>query len=361
MIFNKPIQFNQNFLPVPDFIADIFKQSSLEIIYRENNQEAWKSVLNNADYVPFAYLENSIHFQTELQTGNGISLSDISVIIMHDKNPCAAWPLLYKVVDRVAAVMSFGALVLPPLFVSDVASVSKKKIIKGCIDILIEIGKQAQVKKILSEEVFLNTKEISDWHYQLIRRGAITRVRYDMYVDLSLDMEKIKNRFRKSYKSLISTGLKTWQVGKLDTDDPAIWEAFRQLHIQVTGRKTRTKQSWDIHFEAVKNKKAFLIYLRNDSGKMVGGGLFIHSGQECFYGVGAYDRSLFDKPLGHVVQFVAIGEMKKLGLQWFKVGTRTFPTDEPTPTDKEISVTVFKEGFATNIFPKYLLELPCTN
>jgi len=353
------MHFNHHLLPIPSFILDVFKQSSLEIIYRENNCDAWNRVLDNAEYVPFAYLENSIHFQIALQTGNGVSLSDISVIIIHDNKSIAAWPLLYKMENGEAAIMSFGAMVLPPLFVADTAWVSKKKIIKECIDVLIGICKQAHIKKIFSEEVFLNTKEISDWHYEFIRKEAVAKVKYDLYVDLGLGLEKIKNRFRKSYKSLISTGLKTWQVGKLDTDDSATWEAFRQLHIQVTGRETRTKQSWDIHYEAIKNKKAFLIYLRNDSGEMVGGGFFIHSGQECFYGVGAYNRSLFDKPLGHVVQYVAIEEMKKRRLQWYKVGTRSFPTDMPTPTEKEISVTEFKEGFATNIFPKYLLELPC--
>lgn len=357
MIPESYLHRNDKLLELPAFITDAFAKSSLTVIYRNNNSDAWNHVLNNTGYVPFAYLENTIHFQIALQTGNGISLSDLSVIVLYDNKPCAVWPLLFRKEPDHAVLSGFGTMLLPPLFISGIASVSKKHIIKECIKVIEEIGRQAEINTIQSEEPFLNTKNISDWHYELIRKGAVAVLRYDLYVNLSLDIEKIKSRFRKSYKSLISRGLKAWKVEKLENDDPAIWEEFRQLHIKVAGRETRSKESWAIHYEAVMSGMAFLIYLRNDAGEMVGGGLFIHSGQECFYGVGAYDRSLFDKPLGHVVQYVAIEEMQKRGLLWYKVGTRAFATDIPTPSDKEVSITEFKEGFATDIFPKYLLAM----
>lgn len=351
------MQFNHHCLPVPEFITDIFGNALLKTAFRKENMHGWNMVLDKAVYVPFAYLQNTIHFQIALLTGSGIQLSDASVIILHDNKPCAVWPILYRAENGVTVISSFGAALLPPLFISGIAQTSRKKIIKECISIIEAIGRHDRVKIIQSEEVFLNTNKISDWHYELVRKNPVTALRYDLYVDLKQGIEKIKNSFRRSYKSLISEGLKTWKIGKLENDDPAIWEEFRQLHIKVAGRETRSKESWAIHYEAVINGMAFLIYLRNDAGEMVGGGLFIHSRQECFYGVGAYDRSLFDKPLGHVVQYVAIEEMQKRGLLWYKVGTRAFATDIPTPSDKEISITEFKEGFATDIFPKYLLAL----
>jgi FemAB family protein len=344
-------------LTIPAFIKKIFEQSSLDIIYRVDNSSAWNLALKEITYVPFTYLENTIDFQLSLETDEGV-LKDVSVIILHDKKPCAVWPLSYQEENGTGVLRSFVSLLLPPLFTQDLPGISQKKINKECIEVISQIIQEANIKSQQSEEVFIDTPGISDWHYEWIRKSANAKLRYDLYVNLSLDIEKIKNSFRKSYRSLVSSGLKTWQTGKLDHDDPAIWDAFRELHIRVAGRETRNKPSWDTHYQALLHGNAFLIYLRNDIGEMVGGGLFIHSEQECFYGVAAYDRSLFAKPLGHVVQFLAIEEMKKKDILWYKIGTRSFASELPAPTEKEISITEFKEGFATDIMPKYILELP---
>ncbi len=91
-------------------------------------------------------------------------------------------------------------------------------------------------------------------------------------------------------------------------------------------------------------------------GQMVGGGFFSTSRDEGQYSVGAYDRSLFDKPLGHVVQYRAIEEMRGRGIRWYKLGARPYLSDIPIPTDKEMSISDFKQGFASHIFPRYCLK-----
>jgi lipid II:glycine glycyltransferase (peptidoglycan interpeptide bridge formation enzyme) len=88
---------------------------------------------------------------------------------------------------------------------------------------------------------------------------------------------------------------------------------------------------------------------------MIGGGFFICSRDESVYMVGAYDRSYFDKPVGHVIQFHAIKEMQNRGLVWYNIGERIFANDEPAPSVKEISISKFKSGFSTHVFPTYLL------
>jgi len=348
----------QNLLPIPSFIENIFSKSSLEFIYRSNDNGSWNKILHNAEYVPFAYMQISMEFQSELQTGNDIPVSDISVILLNDNKPCAVWPVLYKIHNNQAVISSFGAMLLPPLFSADTASVTRKKIIRECLIIIIEICREAGISTLQSEEVFLNRMEISDWHYELIRMGAVAKLKYDLYIDLRLDLELIKRSFRKSYKSLISLGFKTWEVSVMQPGDLDTWQEFKKLHYKVSGRITRSDRSWDIHYDAIQKGNAFLIWLKDQNQEMVGAGFFLISPQEAYYGIGVYDRTLFDKPLGHVVQFAAIEHMKKTQLSWYKVGTRVFPTDTPAPTEKEVSVTIFKEGFATNIFPKYILELP---
>lgn len=107
--------------------------------------------------------------------------------------------------------------------------------------------------------------------------------------------------------------------------------------------------------DAIAADEAFLIVLRDDGGRMIGGGLFSCSQDEGSYAVGAYDRSLYDKPVSHLVQFHAIQELKRRGCRWYRIGTRHFPSDEPTPTEKELAIAAFKQGFASHVFPSFLL------
>ena len=168
-------------------------------------------------------------------------------------------------------------------------------------------------------------------------------------------MEDIKASIRKSYKPLISSGLKQWAIELMDERNDVIWQEFRRLHLQVSGRVTRSDETWENQHRSIETGNEILIYLRNSDNRMVGGGLFNLTKDEGSYSVGVYDRSLFDKPLGHVVQFKAIEEMKNRGLRWYSIGKRFYRTDTPIPTQKEISISEFKHGFATHLFPKYCL------
>ena len=180
-----------------------------------------------------------------------------------------------------------------------------------------------------------------------------------MFVDLGRTLAEIRSGFRKSYKGLINSGLKLWQSGISEGGGcENTWDEFRELHQRTAGRITRSSESWDSQRAQVECGKGFLVWLRDPAGKMVGGGFFNFTAHECVYAVAAYERELFDKPLGHVVQFRAIEEMLKKGIRWYKLGARPYPTDLPAPSEKEISIGHFKEGFASDCFPVFKLTHP---
>ena len=71
------------------------------------------------------------------------------------------------------------------------------------------------------------------------------------------------------------------------------------------------------------------------------------------YSIGAYDRSLFNKPLGHVVQAKLIADMMRSSRVWYRLGTLFLENDVFLPTEKELAITTFKSGFATNVVSEY--------
>jgi FemAB family protein len=177
-----------------------------------------------------------------------------------------------------------------------------------------------------------------------------------MYVDLSLPMPQIKARFRKSYRALVTSGLKAWRVHDMTGPDAQRWNEFRELHARVAGRVTRSAQSWDLQYQSICAGDAFLVYLLDEAGTMVGGGYFQTTRDEGVYAVAAYERALFDKPLGHVVQHRAIEALKERGARWYKIGARPYAGETPAASAKELSIADFKQGFATHFFPRYVLD-----
>jgi lipid II:glycine glycyltransferase (peptidoglycan interpeptide bridge formation enzyme) len=59
-------------------------------------------------------------------------------------------------------------------------------------------------------------------------------------------------------------------------------------------------------------------------------------------------------PLGHVVQYRAIEEMKKRGIRWYRIGERVYQG-----TEKELHIADFKHGFASHVFPRFQMEHKC--
>ena len=340
---------------LPPYLLDVISTASIRTEFRVGQRAQWDATLAQLSYISVTYTHASIDYQLAYQQGHGGEWWDLSMIVFWDNKPSAVWPLSFSLKEGKGHLSSHGLPVVPPQVVPACVVSSRKRIGKGCLDLADAIAKAAELGEWSSAESFSESIGLSDWHTDAMARDAGCAVRHDMFLDLRPDMTEIKRNIRSSYKSLITGGMRIWSVGVLDSVDQAIWEEFRQLHLKVSGRKTRSDETWALQLGDIGQRHAFLVYLRNSNGEMVGGGLFNFTRDEGAYAVGVYDRSLFDKPLGHVVQYRAIEELKKRGVRWYKIGARPFRSETPTPTDKEVSIGEFKQGFASHAFPQFQL------
>ena len=339
-----------------DGIIELYRRSGLVVSLRHGNKTLWDEILLGCQYVPAAYTSNNIDFLLEHQLGNGADIYDMSCIIMWDNKPVAVWPLFLSLHDGLVNLFFLDNNVLPPIIIQKCALSSEKIIIKGCQNFADQVLSLSRLSTWTSMESFMGNVGLSSWHSQSMAKGAKPTLNHEVFLDLSLTMIEIKAQFRKSFKSLITSGLRLWNVGVLDYDNRKIWDEFKILHLQVAGRKTRSDETWAIQYTDILNKGSFLVYLKNQEGEMVGAGLFNFTRDEGLYAIGAYDREQFDKPLGHVVQYRAIEELKKRDVRWYKLGARPYLTHIPIPSAKEISIGEFKQGFASHLFPRIVLE-----
>lgn len=337
-------------------LNSILASIGLSVLQRSDRKDLWEETFSRLSYKSEAYSNASLDYQFAYQCGHGGDWQDMSLIICWDNKPAALWPLSFSFKDGQPMLTSQGRAVFPPIFVVDCPVISRKRIIKTCLDLANSISIASKINAWESSESFANSVGMSDWHIESMARDTVCNLRHELFLDLRPDIAEIKKTFRKSYKSLIVSGTKLWTVGVLDSHgNESVWQEFRDLHLKVSGRVTRSDETWALQHQDIERQCAFLVWLRNSAGMMVGGGLFNFTSDEGLYAVGAYDRTLFDKPLGHVVQYRAIEELKSRGVKWYKIGARPYSSNFPMPTDKEISIGEFKQGFASHFFPQYAL------
>lgn len=346
-------------------IKEQFQNSfSKEIIYAEENWKLYEAVLHQTAYVPIEYTMASLRYQHAYMAGFVSQLVDLNCILMGKNGiPLGIWPISLKYEnDRYRLVTNEGP-VLSPLYVSQTTEKQIRHSNIECFRALRHFFSTMKEKenidnvwegRFLQTDLAVGNRE-QIWYRCMLEQGGSARVCEDLYVNLELPLEVIHEKLRKSYRSLINEGQRLWKVSLHTTVTDSEFDEYRLKHLEVAGRVTRSRESWEFQKEAVNNGDAFLILLRDSSDKLVGGGLFSVSRDEGRYDVGVYDRSLFDKPLGHVIQWESISYMKQIGIRRYKIGQRFYPGESPRPTDKELSISYYKEGFATDMFTRMIV------
>lgn len=340
----------------------VFRSLSLAGLVAEmegENTGRWKQCLQKLAHQPVSFQSSFKKYQQAYHQAHGGGWIDISLILMFENRPLGLWPLSIHCHGGRYLLTSHGLPMWAPVFAGGEEKAIVKKLVVKCLNFLEIMGTELNIKEVQSREAFAGETVLSEWHRQSLLRGGRPSLEYDLYLDLSPGWENVRAKFRDSYKPLINSGLRTWKTEVFGSGlEKSAWEEFRSLHREAAGRKTRADSTWEIQFQAVKGDDSFVVFLRDENNRMVGGGLFDLSATEGNYSVGAYDRSLFKKPLGHVVQALAIKEMIRRNIKWYRIGTRPFSGNSPGSFSKERSIAYFKEGFSSHLVPVYLMSHP---
>ena len=200
-------------------------------------------------------------------------------------------------------------------------------------------------EKKINQFLYLNNDFILSDQFSKTTESEII---FNSYINLELSEENIKSNIRKSYKSLVNWGINNLKMVLIDSKnlDYAKFLEFREFHIKIAGRKTRSDESWEIQYDAIKENISFLTlgYLNDE---LVSGSLILFGETEAYYGVGVYNRELMSQniAIGHYNILFSIYESKKRGLKTFNLGC----ISEISNDDKSKNIFKFKTGFANNI------------
>lgn len=334
--------------------------AGLDQVYYADNEFKWRQEYKSLSRRSVEVSSAALDYQIEYEQSIKHHVEDLSAVLIMNGQAVALWPLLVCVNSGRSQLTGPGGFILSPFFLRHVPDSLQTRIAKSCYKVCIELASYLGQDEILSRSFDHASSRLSPWHLYAMQLGASCSVRHEALVDLNQPIQDIKASFRKSYKSLINRSDKIWSAYVVTSSDLCDeWQKFKALHLNVSGRQTRSDRSWTLQKQAALNNEGFLVvvYRKNDlSRELIGAGYFTVSSYEGVYSVGAYDRSLFDQPVSHIVQLRAIEELKKRGCHWYYIGRCYFPGDSPLPTKKALSISLFKSGFANHFSCSYELS-----
>lgn len=334
------------------------------------DMENWSRCLGSIphrQFVPLSYKPSFIAYQKAYFSDVYEEYEDLSVVLYRGGLPVGIWPLCFFKTDGRYRFGSLGGFIAEPLFTGLPKAEAQRSMIQKIFRFFVKVGEAEDVfDRRLDSQITVMEDGSGQWQRKWMEAGArCVRTSWWAYADLDLSWEEIQSRIRRTNKYSVAKGGEEYIVQIYDSDDGSLSDVFAEfhnMHREISQRETRSQSTWDLQEKSVRENSEktgydFVVFIRDrETFALAGSALFAATPQSGLYCVAAYDRKRFAKPVGHIVQAAAMEYMKKKGVRWYEIGERTYPNDEGS-NEKLVNIGRYKEGFATHIFPKIVMEM----
>jgi len=323
-------------------IQEIFPEAVMDY-------SAWQSVLDQCKNHSVFHLFSTVrYFVSYFLQSESINLS---MVLYNRDIAVGVMPLMiHKNEHQEWVLSSNGIEIVEPVFIERLSHKYKKNLESKLYNLIENLPESLEISQC--KFVNMDYIQLSSWYLMCSERAKEAFSTYHSIVDLSLSVDEIHLRFRRSYKTLINKGLREWNVEIHEQVSDKLFEKFRLLHKKASGGSTRPIESWQEQKRQIDSCEAILITVSDKYENLVGAGFFTYSKYQGLYCVAAYERDLFNKPLGHAIQMKIIETLKDKGVVWYEIGQKHLNIDRSQATDKELSISHFKEGFATHVIAR---------
>lgn len=334
---------------IENFILNYFSGIGLQITFISRSFN--KNYPKNTDNLPIIYQKLSYNYYFNYFKDK--YFYDLSFIAKLDSKNSYLFLIFINIENKDKPIFFFQENNILPVPIC-LNEFNNNKIWQKFLTFYSDLSKQFNSKFYVS---YINYNQtIKSFHKTAIDNGY--NIDHDYFISISLNnnFDKIRSNFRKSYKPLINKYISKYKCEFLNKDDYKKYNLLKKLHKKVSGKSTRKKITWDIHFNAIREKKSFVVTLKDDNNILIAGAIFLYSNLECNYAVGVYDRNLNNLPLGHIIQYHAIRYMLEKNIsKYYIIGPQLSHSKKADKKNKEISN--FKKGFSKEYLARYLVKI----
>lgn len=170
-------------------------------------------------------------------------------------------------------------------------------------------------------------------------------------INLNLDENKIFQNMKPNHKNIIRKVLNDnnfeFKIYDYKNFLRGLMSRMMKMHEDVSGRKTRSLETWNINEEMILKKRAFIIEVSYKK-KIISYSFFYHNLEECCYFSSVTMRESFQLGgINHTSLWYAIKFAKNLGLKRMKLGTTRYlyARNENLIDTKKKNIAFFKSRF----------------
>ena len=327
-----------------------FNENSISFKVRINNSKIWEDVFNELKYKSVMCSNTFVQYQYIYNLSFEKKLYDFSIILFFKDKPIGLLPMFYFPSKN--SLSYFNGNILTPSFVSNISDSVKNEIFIFILNYILKLKNLFELKNI--QFCFIDPFDKSSLYSSLDKKFNLLE-NYDLYLDLSLSLEKIKKEIRKSYINIIHKKKNILISVLSNNEDKNIWSDFKNLHLEVSKKKTRSDDSWDEQFKNLCKKRSYFFYLY-ENNQLVAGSLFDITKDEAYYSVGAYSENAKKNNISHLIQYSAINFFKAKKIKWYYLGKYTSNLNNYN-NKKDFSISFFKKGFSSLIVKNSILEI----
>ncbi|MES2770893.1 MAG: hypothetical protein V4623_02775 [Pseudomonadota bacterium] len=321
----------------------------------KDNEQAWTDLQASLPEQAVGYDHVHCAYQHLYFSSHSSAYQVLDCLLYWQEQVIGIWPLAcYQSQDgetkrwQLSSHLNGTFGICAPLLIPQLSAKQEKMIARAWLSAVAQLASDFAIES-LSFAAPLGTNNLPHWYHELLTLGAQLSARHSLVAELNLSAAAYQQQLRKSYKGLINQARKLWRSEIDSRGDRAQFAEFQRLHEQVAGRQTRNASTWEKQYEAIVHGAAYALYLRDAEQQLVGASLFNCSRDEAYYAVGVYQRELFAQPLAHLNLYEAITFARQQGLHRLILGHRPYPNDQPAPSEKELQIAFFKEGFANQL------------
>ena len=232
-----------------------------------------------------------------------------------------------------------------------------KKLFKFFAQKIEEIIKKEQIEELnfLIEKPFNDKFEINS---KLLEKNFIKKVSNIKYINLELEINEIKQKFKKGLKYVLNKKYPELVYEIIDAKNYTneILE-MQNMHKEISNNITRSDNTWMINEKMILFKKGFLtkVILNN---KTISYSLFFNNKLESNYFSSCTHRNFFKEyqNITHRSILEAIKYLKKIECKKLTLGETKILFSEDMVTDKEKNIATFKSAFGGVTYINYYFK-----
>lgn len=337
---------------------------NLKIInYKNINKEEWDESVNNLDGCRWKSTSDQIEYYCNLKKTENLSFS----IKDESNNVISLIPLaLYK--DKIKTFSFGGTPCSNALIQKKIDASRRRKILLFIKEIIEKLARKKNVKKYIVDShpviyqddsnlpqiTSKNQFELNFWPGKIILHNT-------MIIECSkslLELEKNLSKYRKRdiKRSLKKLEIKTFNYKCSQEKLNKIFKNYQNCHFKKA-KSTRPEKSWQIMKKRIFDNKAtlFVSYLNKSTEISY---LYCGHYKKFAWGWSQVNDVKYEKEFQprHSLEWYAINYFKKNKFLFYDIGERYNMGQNFSPTDKQLSISDFKEKYGAALFPKPVYE-----